>query len=1079
MAAAGDHGPPEGLRPSGGFVWRTPLLPVDELRAWSRGLRAADAAERGEGTDAAVTADRVLLRGRLVEALERPEVREALYLGSPRLESAVEAWLADPDGKRGRRVERGLTRYLTRMTTRPTPFGVFGGISTGQIAQSTALTLKPRSAYRRHAQLDAGVVATVAARLAADPTLREALRIRPNDSLYRVAGQIRYVQAHHRRGRRSYRVAQIADQPALQALLTRAEHGTTLGELVAALVDADLDPEEARGAVERLLDRQVLVAELGLYVTETTPLRRFVEELYCHRGAEVVADRLAEVDEALTAVNTAGLGLSPKRYADLGETVAQLPGAEAADDPFHVVLAKPAHRATLGPRVLAALERAATTLHAQARTTGSGALSTFREVFIRRYDTAEVPLTEALDGEAGVGYGPSGTSSPLLRDVPFPSAPSPDRWTRRDDLLLQWVGDVARRGEEELALDDAAVDALRAATDPPPLPRTLAVVATLLARSGEAVDRGDFRLLAQGLSAASGARALGRFCHADPAVHEIVAAHLREEEAADPDARYAEIVHLPDGRMGNVVLRPVLRNLEVPYLGRSGAPTERQLPITDLRVSVRGDRVVLRSQRLGCRVEPRLTSAHNPRTETLPLYRFLHDLQAQGSCGDLAWEWGPLLGLPFLPRVTHGNLVLSPALWRVGPDELVDVQTLDDGARFAAVHRWRTERQLPNLVRLVEADQRLVVDLTNVLSVDSFLDRLRQRDGATFLEECFLDADDLLAGSPEGRFAHELVVPFVRADVAEPSQRHRQGATSPAATRPHARRRFGPGSEWLYVKLYTAPSVADAVLTQVVAPLVADLGARGSATGWFFLRFADPDWHLRLRLRGDADRLAGEALPALREAVGPLLADGQAWRLQLDTYERELEALGGPDAIDHVEGLFEADSDTVVEVLNALPTGDAGLDARWRLALVGLHRILADLGFGLAGARGLLHALRDEYAREHRAGTATKRALGQRFREERASLEALLATDPDPPPVLRRAREAVEARSSAWAAPLAELRALEAQQRLTISWAQLTERLLHLHANRLLRSDTRRQEYVLYDFLARLADTEVARGARR
>ena len=87
---------------------------------------------------------------------------------------------------------------------------------------------------------------------------------------------------------------------------------------------------------------------------------------------------------------------------------------------------------------------------------------------------------------------------------------------------------------------------------------------------------------------------LGRFCHGDELFERHVAEHLRAEESLQPEAIFAEVVHLPEGRVGNVLLRPVLRGYEIPYLGLSGAASEKQIPITDLRVSVVGDRIVLR-----------------------------------------------------------------------------------------------------------------------------------------------------------------------------------------------------------------------------------------------------------------------------------------------------------------------------------------------------------------------------------------------------------------------------------------------------------------------------------------------------
>ena len=98
-------------------------------------------------------------------------------------------------------------------------------------------------------------------------------------------------------------------------------------------------------------------------------------------------------------------------------------------------------------------------------------------------------------------------------------------------------------------------------------------------------------MLLQHVGGPSGANLLGRFCHGDPDLLAKVAEHLREEEALDPDAIFAEVVHLPEGRLGNVLLRPVLRRGEIPYLGRSGAAEDQQIPVTDLTLRLVGRQV--------------------------------------------------------------------------------------------------------------------------------------------------------------------------------------------------------------------------------------------------------------------------------------------------------------------------------------------------------------------------------------------------------------------------------------------------------------------------------------------------------
>src|SRR5262249_34676440 len=155
------------------------------------------------------------------------------------------------------------------------------------------------------------------------------------------------------------------------------------------------------------------------------------------------------------------------------------------------------------------------------------------------------------------------------------------------------------------------------------------------------------------------------------------------------------------------------------------------------------------------------------------------------------------------------------------------------------------------------------------------------------LIEMFPGPDQLCVRGPEGRFVHEIVVPFVReketrrqgetAAVKEPVPT-RSASVCPGLPVPSSGRSFPPGSEWLYAKLYTGPAAVDQVLRDVVKPVVQKVMHSGAADRWFFIRYGDPDWHLRLRFHGVPNRLHGEVLPALQAAAAPLLADGLLWR---------------------------------------------------------------------------------------------------------------------------------------------------------------------------------------------------------
>jgi thiopeptide-type bacteriocin biosynthesis protein len=291
------------------------------------------------------------------------------------------------------------------------------------------------------------------------------------------------------------------------------------------------------------------------------------------------------------------------------------------------------------------------------------------------------------------------------------------------------------------------------------------------------------------------------------------------------------------------------------------------------------------------------------------------------------------------------------------------------------------------------------------------------------------------------------------------------------------RRSFPPGSEWLYAKLYAGPATLDQLLRDVIRPIVEVASRTGAVDRWFFIRYGDPDWHLRVRFHGRPANLHGEVLPALQAAAAPLLEDGRLWRIQLDTYEREVERYGGPEGIELAERLFHADSEAVLALAGRLPE-DARGDARWRLALLGMDRLLDDLGFDPDTRSAVIRRARDAFAAEFRADVAFKHLLGTKFRPVRTDLEVLLDPTREAETPLAFGREVLRRRSERLVPVVTELRSCARAGRLTMPLPELAVSYQHMHANRLLRSAHRAQELVLYDFLSRLDESRAARAPR-
>jgi thiopeptide-type bacteriocin biosynthesis protein len=232
---------------------------------------------------------------------------------------------------------------------------------------------------------------------------------------------------------------------------------------------------------------------------------------------------------------------------------------------------------------------------------------------------------------------------------------------------------------------------------------------------------------------------------------------------------------------------------------------------------------------------------------------------------------------------------------------------------------------------------------------------------------------------------------------------------------------------------------------------------------------------VRLRFHGDPKRLYGEALPELNRRLAPFLEDGSLWRVELGTYERETDRYGGAGNIARAEAWFQIESEAVLELIAAYP-GDDGAEARWRLCLAGVDRILRTLGYGQEARYAFVQRAREDFAREFGAkNSPLEKQLGDRFRKERKGLDAFLDESAAPDPILAPGLAILDRRDQRLAPLASGILELSQADGLATPLEDLARSLIHMFVNRAQRSAQRMQEFVIYDFLERLYDSRLAR----
>ena len=620
-------------------------------------------------------------------------------------------------------------------------------------------------------------------------------------------------------------------------------------------------------------------------------------------------------------------------------------------------------------------------------------------------------------------------------------APHHERELARVEALRDLAIDAIREHRTVVELDDALLDRLQvvdpALVDPPDsLELSVAVAAT----SASALDTGAFRLVVTpGVGADVAGCGLARFADLLGADAHAAWDELRHRARPRDGRLWAELVYFPRlPRAANVAVRPGVCDHEV-VCGVLAGDAAHAIPVDELLVGVRGRRFCVR--RMGDAAELALAEHHLlAPSHAPPPIRFLQHVARDGQVLLGPFDWGPAADFPFLPRLQRGRIVLAPARWRA--------DRLGEEITEAGVRAWRESWGVPRHVYLAAGDQRLLLDLDAPAHAELLGHELRRAAGRSGLvvEEALPGPDDAWLPGPGGGHLAELVVPL----VARPSgvRRRRVLATAraeppelPVRTRP-------PGSDWLFLRLACLPILQDDLIVDHLAPFAEFARAARLAEDWFFIRYADPEPHLRLRLRGRPDVVREQLMPRACAWAAGLVRDGACSRFAIDTYDREIERYGGPDGVALAERIFGVDSRAVADLL-PLSQHSPELDPP-ALAVAGVDGLLAGLGLSRA----------DRLA-WYRVHVRLGREDGRDYRAREVRLRRLLAGAAVGAPgggaplaVLTAHRRALE--------PLgAQMRSLGAAGRLGEPASELLRSLAHMHCNRLLGIDPRREERAL------------------
>lgn len=966
----------------------------------------------------------------LLDLFQNSPFGQAVYLASPTLFAALEAYDKRAPEKARQKILFSAYKYLIRMCSRATPFGIFSVTSAGVFSRTTKLAGPAISPVSTALMLKMSVLERIASWLEKHQDVASRTRYLPSSSLYRTRETLRFIDSQPNGGIAGPVLSEIDRSTELDKLLESAQQPATRGELTEALAQL-LSQDKAAVLVKAAIEAGVLVSGLSANITGDDFQNRVLLALQAEAAICPEAGKLYAL--------ICGLCKDPS-LRSLKETTTALAGyfpELSGKTLFRAQLIAPGGKAKLGKAVIS---RIASDFNAvigllQQRNIDPTPLEELKVKFGLRYGSSQVPLCELMESDIGLRYaGLAASEARILEKLDFNwQAPPASAAVTVTGQIKQRIIEQALARQlycvhvQESDLKELKVQPARSSGH--------FLLGEILATSGKNIDRGYFEFYLKAAGGESGLELMARFAQHDPALEAQLQKATRQIWGDEQRHLHAEIAHIPDAEIASVLARPHLYPYEIPYLSQSTLPESNQIPISDVLVSVAADgEMILTSKRLGKRIIPHNTTAHNY-GRGLPVYQLLSDLAHQHS-PVISWSWEHLETFTFLPRVVYGNLILCAARWKLAGKTRKKV--LDSLRSDPLWQRLRKEMRIPRFIQICQGDNLLLIDCQNHFA-RALLGKELEKSGQLQIQECLQTNRFHPVKGKEGKFCHELLLAF---KPAAPTCRER------TQVKPTGQRHFHLGSRWLYVKIYTDPSQVDRLLTQTLTTLCQQLCRDGKIRKWFFVRYSDPSHHLSLRFELALARDWQPVLSSLQSALETQLADGLIEKIQVDSYEREIERYSCLD-YEQTESIFHQDSLASAQVLSLLKNDISG-HARWQAALYSMDLMLADFGLNLKSKAEFAQHSYQAFLSEFGQDQTLTRQLDQKYRIYQTQIAQTLTGQ--------------SVFSLMLAGCFKERSAIIRQLATPVSLTEISS-YLHMAVNRILEEDPRRQEMVLYHFL--------------
>ena len=847
------------------------------------------------------------LKDRLFEICSNPDFREAILVSSRTLYNTLIDFCNGKEIKKFDYFVQSIYKYLIRMSIRPTPFGLFSGVDFGEYTDEETSFLYNDNKFEKFARPDLEWIISIVKDL--EENYFSYLTFKINDGIF-IKGN-RALLIHSTLKEDNNRIGEISVRATKPFMRTYelAKDCVEYGKLKHMLLEeySNADEKTIEGFLKQLIEKEYLISNLRPPLTGLDQFDYIINELKKFEIQIPIISDLIDIKNEIDSYNKSLFGKGEEAYLKLCKKMKDVSNVKnllQVDTKLNLKEKK------INKKIISEINDLMNILFrlSMAIDNPEPFLSRYKQEFVEKYgQDREISLLELLDNDTGIG-GPFNYERPSNNRSLDIAITKSVNGNVRDYFSEKYLYAIKNKENSIVIKDNEVKDLEIEEINYENIPDSLEVNIIIKSQTNENNDISLKYNIGPNLGSTSAGKSFGRFSHMmdNPSnFFKSLNAEIKNLKNMDEYVT-CEISYLPNEvRNANVTRNIHESDYEISLFTNGRKDNISRLKLDDIFIGIENNQFYAKSKTLNKKLLITMNNMLNPQAAPNAI-RFLYDISLEGKKLWYDFPWNDVYkNFSYVPAIKYKNFTICPETWRLNRINMKITKKTEFNEFREMFKNYCSQYNVPKYVYLTFADNRILLNIENEECIKILFHECKNTFQEIVLNAYECEGSNIVKNG-DCDYACELVIPLIKVKKDEIIQTKFSKKLNNISSL-SSNRIKDPFDEWIYLKLYGTSSSADDLIAYSISEYCNNLVKNKNIDKYFFMRYVDPEQHIRLRLNGEENKLL-EIYPDLRKWLNSLKEEGLMTHFSLDSYDREIERYGGLELIDIAEKVFYFDS---------------------------------------------------------------------------------------------------------------------------------------------------------------------------